>query len=44
MIPEFQEKTAPTMLNILQKHIKSGHFIGSDVSIYAWNITIQLSQ
>ena len=37
MIPEFQEKTAPTMLNVLQKRIKSGHFIGSNVSSYTWD-------
>ena len=27
---EFKEKTVPNMFGILQKHIKDGHFIGSD--------------
>ena len=32
MAAEFKEKTGPDMLNVLQKHVKNGHFIGSEVS------------
>ena len=27
---EFKEKTIPNMFGVLQKHIKDGHFLGSD--------------
>jgi len=27
---EFKENTIPKMLGVLQKHVKDGHFIGSD--------------
>lgn len=27
---EFKEKTVPDMFGVIQKHIKDGHFIGSD--------------
>jgi len=27
---EFKEKTVPQMFPVLQKHVKDGHFIGSD--------------
>jgi len=30
MAAEFKEKTGPDMLNVLQKHVKNGHFIGSE--------------
>ena len=30
MEKEFKEKTVPNMFGVIQKHIKDGHFIGSD--------------
>ena len=35
---EFKEKTVPQMFPVLQKHVKDGHFIGSNgVSNFAWH-------
>jgi len=28
---EFKEKTIPQMFGVLQKNVKNGHFIGSEV-------------
>ena len=35
---EFKEKTGPDMLKVLQKNVKNGHIIGSEVCIiqYIW--------
>ena len=33
MVAEFKEKTGPDMLKVLQKNVKNGHVIGSEVSI-----------
>ena len=30
LVAEFKEKTVPNMFGVIQKHIKDGHFIGSD--------------
>ena len=31
MMAEVKEKTLPNMLGVLQKNVKNGHFIGSEV-------------
>ena len=31
MMAELKEKTLPNMLEVLQKNVKNGHFIGSEV-------------
>ena len=30
---EFKEKIAPNMLTVVQKNVKNGHFIGSEVCV-----------
>jgi len=33
VIAEFKEKTVPQMFGVLQKNVKNGHFIGSEVCV-----------